>query len=91
MDTNMQNIACLGKTKFICNKQQLSNIWGSIHQKIKQHWGWVENNALITNKACIAYSVNRLMTNVPHHLETSKLICIANELTGFYMMGKLGR
>ena len=29
------------------------------------------------------------MTNVPHHLETSKLICIANELTGFYMMGKL--
>ena len=24
-----------------------------------------------------------------HHIETSKLICIANQLTGFYMMGTL--
>ena len=23
-------------------KQHLRNIWGSIHEKIKQHWGWVE-------------------------------------------------
>ena len=23
-------------------KQHLSNIWGSIHEKIKQHWGWGE-------------------------------------------------
>ena len=21
-------------------KQQLSNIWNSIHVKVKQHWGW---------------------------------------------------
>ena len=28
------------------------------------------------------------MTNVPHHIETSQLICIANQLTGFYMMGE---
>ena len=25
----------------ICIKQQLSNIWSSIHEKVKQHWGWV--------------------------------------------------
>ena len=37
--TNMQNIACLGKTMPLCNKQHLSNIWGSIHRKVKQHWG----------------------------------------------------
>ena len=23
-------------------KQHLRNIWGSIQEKIKQHWGWVE-------------------------------------------------
>ena len=23
-------------------KQHLSNIWSSIHVKVKQHWGWVE-------------------------------------------------
>ena len=33
---------------------------------------------------------NPLMTNVPHHIETSQLICIANQLTGFYRMGNIG-
>ena len=23
-------------------KQYLSKIWSSIHEKVKQHWGWVE-------------------------------------------------
>ena len=31
IETNVQNIACLGKTMSLCNKQQLSNIRGSIH------------------------------------------------------------
>ena len=31
-----------------------------------------------------------LKNNVPHHLETSQLICNANRLTGFYMMGNIG-
>ena len=35
--------------------------------------------------------VNPLTTNVPHHIETSQLICTANHLTGFYMMGNIGR
>ena len=33
---------------------------------------------------------NLLTTNVSHHIETSQLICIANQLTGFYMMGNIG-
>ena len=33
--------------------------------------------------------INPLTTNVSHHMETSQLICIANQLTGFYMMGTL--
>ena len=35
--------------------------------------------------------MNLLTINVPHHIETSQLICIANQLTGFYMMGNIGR
>ena len=34
---------------------------------------------------------NPLMTSVPHHIETSQLICNANKLTVFYMIGNIGR
>ena len=26
----------------ICIKQHISNIWSSVHEKVKQHWRWVE-------------------------------------------------
>ena len=32
-----------------------------------------------------------MLTNVPHHIEPNQLIYIANQLTGFYMMGNIGR
>ena len=35
------------------------------------------------------YHVNQLVTNASHHTETSQLICDANELTGFCMMGNI--
>ena len=35
------------------NKQHLGNIWGSIYQKVKQHWGWVEKKRGLYKKACI--------------------------------------
>ena len=31
IETNIENIACLGMTTFLCNKQHLSNIWDSIY------------------------------------------------------------
>ena len=34
--------------------------------------------------------VNPLTTSVPHHIETSQLICRANQLTAFYMIGDSG-
>ena len=37
IDTNKQNMTCLGRTMAMCNKQHLSNIGGSNHLKIKQH------------------------------------------------------
>ena len=32
---------------------------------------------------------NPLTNNVPHHIETSQLICRANQLADFYLMGEL--
>ena len=31
----------------ICTKQYLSNIWNSIHKKVKQRWGWAGKKALL--------------------------------------------
>ena len=34
-------------------KQHSTNIWGLIHKKLKEHWGWVEKEVLlIENKKC---------------------------------------
>ena len=33
-DTNMLNIECLGMMTLMCNKQEVSNIWSSIHEKV---------------------------------------------------------
>ena len=37
---------------YIYIKQYLSNIWSSVREKAKQHWGWVEKKALLIKKAC---------------------------------------
>ena len=26
------------------HERKYSNIWTSVHEKVKQHWGWVENS-----------------------------------------------
>ena len=33
---------CLSIMMVTCIKQHLSNIWSSINEKVKEHWGWVE-------------------------------------------------
>ena len=33
---------CFSITMLICTKQHLSNIWSTIHERVKQHGGWVE-------------------------------------------------
>ena len=43
---------CLSMAIRICIKQHLSNTWSSIHEKVKQHWGWVEKKHRLYNKAC---------------------------------------
>ena len=44
MDTNILNIKCTNMMMNIYIKQHLSNILSSIHEKDKQHWGWVEKS-----------------------------------------------
>ena len=34
---------CLSIITVICIKQDLSNIWNSIQEKLKQNWDWVVN------------------------------------------------
>ena len=33
---------CLSMMLLICIKEHLSNIWSSVYEKVKHHWGWVE-------------------------------------------------
>ena len=44
---------CFGMTMLVCIKQHLSNIWSSIHEKVKQRWSWVEKRVAY-KKSCIS-------------------------------------
>ena len=50
-----------------------------------------ESGRLISDIIEIRDWFNPIKTNVVEHIETSQLICNANQLTGFYMMGSIGR
>ena len=51
MDTNTRYISkCLSMMILTCIKQHLSNIWSSIHENVKQHWGWVEKSVASKEK-----------------------------------------
>ena len=45
---------CLSMMMLMCINQYPSNIWSSIHEELKQHWGWVEKKALLIKKVCIS-------------------------------------
>ena len=38
---------CLGILMVIYIKQHLSNIWRSVHEKVKPYWGWVEKSVFL--------------------------------------------
>ena len=44
---------------------------------------------LVRRRLFVLFFLKPLMTNGPHHIETSQLICSANQFTGLYMMGKI--
>ena len=55
---------CLIIMMVICIKQHLNNIWSSIHEKVKQHWGVVEKSVTLS-KTCIRFAklINSLLDN----------------------------
>ena len=42
---------CIKQQMLICIKQHLNKIWSSIHEKVKQHWDWIEKS-VDYKKAC---------------------------------------
>ena len=34
-------------------KQYPTNTWGSIYEKVKEHWDWVEKHVLLTKHKCL--------------------------------------
>ena len=48
---------CLSIMMFICIKQHLINIWSSIHEKVMQHWGWVERKSVAYKTTCITKKI----------------------------------
>ena len=38
---------CLIVIMLICTNQHLSNIWSSIHEKVKQYWGLIEKKRFL--------------------------------------------
>ena len=56
-------------------KQHVSDIWSSIHEKFKQHWGWVEKDVAY-KKACIGNETNKLTTNKKYTIRAIMLIIL---------------
>ena len=72
MNTNKVNI---NVSVWWCIKQYLSKIWSSIHEKVKQHWVWVEK--------CIAYKKKHSSKNILKSIHltgrvVSVLLCSLN-------------
>ena len=47
-------------------KQHLSVIWSSIHEKVKQHWGWVEKS--------VAYKTERVYAETKKTYNSHKVV-----------------
>ena len=66
MDPNILNIKWAYQYH-ICIKQYLSNIWSSIHENVKQHWGCVEK------KLCLEKSVYvKILASLSQRLGSGK-------------------
>ena len=44
---------CLSMMMLTCIEQHRSNIWSSVHEKFKEHWGWDEKKSCLYKKAHI--------------------------------------
>ena len=56
----------------ICIKQHLSNIWSSIHEKVKQHWGWVEKNVAYKKNVYLLVLITGRYKNITYDITMLK-------------------
>ena len=64
MDSNILNIKCvtLSWCLYVLSNT-LRNIWGSIHEKVKQHWSWIgKRKRCLYKKACNLFFVYIALT-----------------------------
>ena len=50
MDKNKVKVKRVSVLWCLHIKQQTSNLWSSIHEKVKQHWDWVEKEGCLYKK-----------------------------------------
>ena len=46
----------------ICTKHYLSNISSSIHEKMKQHWAWIEKRLLIKKREIVHGKIHEIFS-----------------------------
>ena len=72
----------------ICIKQYLSNIWSSIHEKVEQHWAWVEKKGCLKKKLvfhdllCQKLFVSWLKSN-PYTFQIQNVLSFNNDKQEF--------
>ena len=79
-------VFCL-QSSFYKNKEVNNSYIHSSYQQL----GHSGKQGQVCGFSIIWVIFNPLTINVPHDIETSQLICIANQLIGSCMMGNLGR
>ena len=72
----------------MCTKQHLSNIWRSVHKKIKEHWGWVKKKALLKNNSLrrLLIGFSQIIVALLLLLSPVYLICDNTEQEGHFSM-----
>ena len=56
----------------ICFKQRLSNIWSSIYEKLKQHWGWAEKSVAYKKSVYVTEEAARMGSIKKNFLKISR-------------------
>ena len=65
--------------------------YGKIRTRKKSAFGHFSQCYFSGHFLTVKPLINPLVTNVPHHIETSELISNVDKLIGFYMVGNIGR
>ena len=76
LETNIENIACLGKTMSLCNKQHLSNIWGSIYEKLSNTDAELKKSAAYKKKHVLR-EVKKGLKEATHFLKLTIRIAMS--------------